>query len=1633
MSGGRDRSADPAAGPVHLRTQLKAGGLVPTSAQLGKDDAVDVVVARAYHHAVLPGRTVIRLTAENVTAGDDLEMSTLGFGPGEDRGAVAQERKRPLGFPGWALVHDPANARYALDVVKEFKKHARKAKSKPGHAKDGIDAIADRLGKTVPHFLPSFYEEAGRVFIEHGAPSFAATMFGKAREAEAVHALEVDEQHRVDGFLEFALAGAVSTKSLGQYAKDLGEHHAPAVAYAHFRQLCVQRTLGGMPPWAGMPKELHRLAKAAKLDLAAEDRAFVMEIIESPALGKAAGEFWRAYQGPLTELGKASAAARGALLNLFPTGTTSGKDLDEAWLDLLDATGATDALIGEALAPEARTSAGRAAWFDKLTAHLARDYRHSQIPDRAFALLRRMAGQLIADGQPITCAGRWSQVDLDLCELALELGVPVAPPAQHPRLDLEAWAKRAREPGHGCDPVRTAAHPTMGPVLAAAVAGEIGDEPFDTESRGKAGFLAAKRAWVGTVIDRAERGGLVGLGEAINLVTTKVKAETFAELPELHARFAALDPAAALARSLSIGLLDELGWPALEEAVRELAPEGKPALGLHGGPPAVILASATRLVAVGAAGRLGTHDLVIPPDHELVTARFIQGQFLVALKRSHKLRGYWSSSPHDLFESEGNVWGLGTLVTHAAVLADGAWIEGPQPLRAGDRLLPETHNLVACDGTTSWISEWKDGKHRWREVSPTGELGRYSRPAFIEAAAEADWQLESSTSYLLPLPGIEASPLGSSDGMVGVRVRLQGDHPHAPARREVTSIDGRTWSGTTSHPTCLLQLPGAALPRLVIEETAWREGVTATLIDPEHDVRGCKIGPKDRRYVLGQAVPLPPTLWHHLTVRDRAGSIRLRATSVEDARALIAGIPVLPTTPKTLATQVSHDVMVRVLPEVTHPRLRDGVLGFAMIAASQLLDRDRVAEERAPGKATAASAGSAGHTDEVLQAGLGGWIDREWGHDGRAWVQLERTAALFASEDHSDRYVHDVPISMVDWMQFAVARSALVFIATAIGTPADKRRAIADLFALIARKLPPADKLRWFTAEGTLELPGDGQGYRPRWYRGNAYAIKKQGYQGHQVSVLEYAPTGVFQPLPGLAIHASASAELRGAPGLGVEALPALEAAIAAGQTSWSPVAAARLAEATGLTLSEATFLWAGCPNISDRSANFLPKELREQLGLKATQAAIARDGLRAVPLARRRAAIEAPARAGLAALLDGSAVDALAEAWTDLVGKRIAIPEELIADADRELSTQLQPAAALALIAGAHEAPELTVDGTWAIGKDGAVIRASQREPVVGQAKVADDSPVFTAAVMDALVSYLPFVFAELPVGHPLRAQAAVAHEAALTRLANPALWLDVGQAYFDPAGLAALERLLDGLGGEQVTGLDGSLTGVRLPCAIVVRAAHRMQLRVQPAALDAKAIEIVGKLVLQLPAWGLTTWRALESLRSSGLAQLMARIRTTPVPEGGWEQDPRASAITDVQALASALDLGEDAAALYLQYLVLLWPTPKNLMQWNGWRPKQLEAATAELVAKELILEAKRERAQRAYFLPGGWEALKSPHPPMESWKMVFYGTRNAGGDPVPPLGRFLATSPFHVLFRAASERISAGDVPRYDEVKR
>jgi hypothetical protein len=99
------------------------------------------VTARACHHSALGGRSVVRLVGATAGPAEDLAMEFLGF-TAAGAAQVGHGRPGTLVFPAWALVHDPANGRQALALVKDMEKLARTARHKPGNAKDGYAALA---------------------------------------------------------------------------------------------------------------------------------------------------------------------------------------------------------------------------------------------------------------------------------------------------------------------------------------------------------------------------------------------------------------------------------------------------------------------------------------------------------------------------------------------------------------------------------------------------------------------------------------------------------------------------------------------------------------------------------------------------------------------------------------------------------------------------------------------------------------------------------------------------------------------------------------------------------------------------------------------------------------------------------------------------------------------------------------------------------------------------------------------------------------------------------------------------------------------------------------------------------------------------------------------------------------------------------------------------------------------------------------------------------------------------------------------------------------------------------------------------------------------------------------------------
>lgn len=320
---------------------LALGGLLPASALAGATDLVD---ALAFIHPAIPARVVVRLVPEALTRGESSRFDLCGFVPAGATPAVARQRRRAVGFPEWALLHDPANARFALEVMKEFTVARKRIPSKPGHARDAFAATATALGRSAPQFLPSFWEEAGRAFAAAGNLPMAASAFEKARAAEREHALAVDESARAESFLEFALAGALTVKSLQAWAGELKKTEGPAVALERFTDLCVRRTLGGLPPWAGLAKDLRELARAAGEDPVTREVTFLRSVLTAPSLRRAPLAFWKDVAGARLAATPEGAAALASVLPSWHDDDQLG-----GWLDLLQGWGVVAVLAEHGL------------------------------------------------------------------------------------------------------------------------------------------------------------------------------------------------------------------------------------------------------------------------------------------------------------------------------------------------------------------------------------------------------------------------------------------------------------------------------------------------------------------------------------------------------------------------------------------------------------------------------------------------------------------------------------------------------------------------------------------------------------------------------------------------------------------------------------------------------------------------------------------------------------------------------------------------------------------------------------------------------------------------------------------------------------------------------------------------------------------------------------------------------------------------------------------------------------------------------------------------------------------------------------------------------------------------------------
>ncbi|WP_338320314.1 hypothetical protein, partial [Streptomyces lonarensis] len=878
---------------------LDAGAVLPTGTT-DREDA-DVLTARTYTHPALDDRPVVRLVPGTLGEAEDLALDFLGLTRQAEPPVVGQVRRETLGFPAWALVNDPANGHHALALVKDIERLARQAKSRAGAAKEGFEALADRLGRAVPHFLPTFHEQAARIFLRHENTTYAATFFGKAREAERVHGLTVDEDRQRAVFLEFAFAGALTVKALKEYVRDLSRRLDPAAAWQQYRQLAVERCAAGLPPYASLPQDARGLIKTAGIDRQAAEEAFLADLIASPSVVRAPASFWKAYRSGLVDLARREPAVRARLLEILPTELGSSVADDESWLSLLSDSGAADLLTGGTDAEGA--SDGKATpcpadWLSRWAAHRKHGGATSDRSPATLDLVRRMAPQLRALGRPVDLfAARWRKgADLDLLDLAAAERIPLAlPPAEtEVHLDLDRWLRQDHPDRR--DLTATAADPRLMPLLHRAV-GSLGDHRTSRETLER---LAAHpvlsrvlHTWLGEAADRY----LAATGlPAARLALTDLRPfrpVAAANNPEAVARITAHPTAPLLARTLRAGIYDELGWPALDQALGRLDTETRAPSRQHRGSdelvvadawPALILARGHKALVVGPDGILLDHDLRIPPGRDHYARphfRYVDGELLVLWWQENKLHAYWSHRPTEVFTPDGESvprWWSGTGDTVSVPLPGGGRATGGRTLHAGDTTLPPDRPVIG-DGTTLWRQGRQGLQQVWLEYDPaTGSHGRVSLPALLRAAVSDDTDLLHEECRVLPLqPGLENTPFGTDGTVLGRWVRSD----RTTGDRTAGTPDGRTVTLTGHAPPHLpvplgsLALPGGAAP--VAARSRGRVDLYATDdTSPTGALGHVVTGERGGEYASGTRLVPPLEYWHALRPRDEAASLALR-------------------------------------------------------------------------------------------------------------------------------------------------------------------------------------------------------------------------------------------------------------------------------------------------------------------------------------------------------------------------------------------------------------------------------------------------------------------------------------------------------------------------------------------------------------------------------------------------------------------------------------------------------------------------------------------------------------------------------------------------------------------------------------
>lgn len=818
------------------------------------------LVAVTWSHPALPGAR-ISLIPEPLLEAEALAMGVNGFAA-EGHLPVGHSRRRAVGFPAWPILHDPANARHALNLVADLQRARAVAKSKPKVAKDRIDALVAILDGSAPHFVPTFCEEAGRILIAADSPTLARALFGRAREAERAHALPIDRDHHRAVFEEFGYAGALTAREITAEIRLLRDAEVPDTEiYTFVADLQLSRIRAGTVPTTAMIKELVSLGKRAGISKDEVTDALLTEIIDSAAMASA--ELWPELVPDLQRLVTDPVFARRLLLTR-PRYLNLGE-----WLELMERVGALAYAESE----------------PRLLAHLLRwDADWARSAPELVPVIERIAPAAAGTTRSLSRAAIRHQ-NPDVLEALLAAGVEVTPadPTDIRALNVAAWLEVGTR-----DLARLAAHPQLAPLLRLGVRQQLRTDPAKLLDTAPLRPLVLE--WL------TEQADAVCV-PVVSLMTVRVALENVEPLRTLTdagvtAQLDRIDEVAAhpdrvLAQTLNLGLPPEYTWPAYEQAFAAAEESTDSAPSRHLSWPDVVLTTDDRAWWI----REFTGDAEVDRSWlpgRLGPAGTAAGELLLTSWNQGTAGAAWSGR-QQVEPYPGNSW---SRIHRVTLEVPGGRLQSNGIQRPGEPALALQSEAILSDGHRFWVIDDRADERGPVELDPaTGARGRRSVPewfaALIERRAADGWAFSWYDAQLMPATEDTAeSPLGVDDGLHRLAV-FHRRNATGTWEYLVVGADGTEYrAATESRPEAVLPRPGGGAWLFCRDE--WIDVGTGQTLQP--------------LFGSDAITALPRAALHRLRLRSPAASQRLREAGSQDVAPLLAVA-----TPITAAVQRGED------------------------------------------------------------------------------------------------------------------------------------------------------------------------------------------------------------------------------------------------------------------------------------------------------------------------------------------------------------------------------------------------------------------------------------------------------------------------------------------------------------------------------------------------------------------------------------------------------------------------------------------------------------------------------------------------------------------------------------------------------